>query len=88
MTERHTTSYRLERRNAHRAAHERVNRWLASLALILSILALAVFLFGAYKLHAGLGSLWNGFGDSSTPAEECWDPGGGEVCAPGGEDGK
>jgi hypothetical protein len=88
VTEKHTTSYRLERRSSHRALHERVNRWLASVALLLSIAALAVFLTAAASVYSGLDSLRDSFGGSSTPATECWDPGGGEVCAPGGEDGK
>lgn len=64
--------------------HETVNRWLTTVALILGIAALIVFLYAAVKVNDGL----SGFSDSpAEPAMECWDPGGGEICAPGGEDG-
>lgn len=62
--------------------HSKVNAWLASVALVVAIVCGIVFLYAAAKVQEGLSGL-----GGPPPAEECWDPGGGEVCAPGGEGG-
>jgi hypothetical protein len=63
--------------------HGRVNEWLASVALGLAIVCMVVFLYGAARVQSAL----SGLGGGEQPPVECWDPGGGEVCAPGGQDG-
>ena len=58
-------------------AHRAVNRALATLALLLSILALVVFLVGAYRLDAALDAISQslaGFGDMFAPTPAFEDP--------------
>lgn len=68
--------------------HETVNRWLASVALVLGIVLMLAVLYVGEQVRSGLA----GLGGGPPPADpagtsDCWDPGGGTVCAPGGEDG-
>jgi cobalamin biosynthesis protein CobD/CbiB len=63
--------------------HESVNRWLASVALVLGIVLMGAVLYYGVRVQDAL----SGLGRPVPPAQECWDPGGGTVCAPGGQDG-
>lgn len=65
--------------------HTTVNRWLTSVALVLGILLMAAVLYYGLKVHNALAD----WGSPPWPAgpSECFDPGGGTVCAPGGPDG-
>lgn len=71
--------------------HELFNRCLASVALLLFIPCAVVFLYGAFRVNQAVDSLRQSFGGSAVeedvpPEDECYDPGGGLVCAPGGAD--
>lgn len=70
--------------NAYERAHSVVNRGLATVALLLGIVLMIAALIYVVRVENALDSFGGG---SSEPPIECWDPGGGEVCAPGGEDG-
>jgi hypothetical protein len=92
--------------------HKTVNRWLASIALVLGIILMlgaiyvgAEALYKLYQLQSALNEIGQETGQAFDPAigeespydptvpydprhpEECYNPGGGEVCAPGGADG-
>ena len=70
--------------------HAKVNHTLSIIALVLGIILMLVALFlviragmAWWELQQALGDLG---GEGDLPVE-CWDPGSGEVCAPGGADG-
>ena len=58
-----------------------VLKWMAGVALALAIACMCVFLV----LFARVNGLVSRLQEPPPAQEECWDPGGGTVCAPSGE---